>query len=101
MGIGRTQKQPAPWLVYTCGPMGVDKGYALEWMSKMGFFPLEHIVHVDPDGFKLMMPEWSMYVASNSESAGTMCHMESTFMMEIAQEAAMQLRQNIWIDGSL
>merc|ERR1711957_415701 len=76
------------------------KGYALDWMSRQGIFPLENIVHIDPDGFKLMMPEWSQYVAQDEE-AGTLCHMESCFMMELAQEAAMQLRQNIWIDGSL
>mmetsp|Transcript_105523 Transcript_105523/g.305199 ORF Transcript_105523/g.305199 Transcript_105523/m.305199 type:complete len:592 (+) Transcript_105523:154-1929(+) len=99
--IGRTIKQAAPWLVYTCGPMGVGKGFALDWMSRQGFFPLERIVHIDPDGFKLMMPEWRGYVARSDDQAGTMCHMESCFMMEVAQEAAMQLRQNIWVDGSL
>uniref|UniRef100_A0A7S2PK64 Zeta toxin domain-containing protein n=1 Tax=Zooxanthella nutricula TaxID=1333877 RepID=A0A7S2PK64_9DINO len=101
LAIGRTARQAAPWLVYTCGPMGVGKGFALNWMSKKGIFPLENIVHVDPDAFKLMMPEWSQYVAQASEEAGTLCHMESCFMMEIAQEAAMGLRQNIWVDGSL
>eukprot|EP00403_Amphidinium_massartii_P000683 CAMPEP_0178377404 /NCGR_PEP_ID=MMETSP0689_2-20121128/3901_1 /TAXON_ID=160604 /ORGANISM="Amphidinium massartii, Strain CS-259" /LENGTH=693 /DNA_ID=CAMNT_0019997457 /DNA_START=134 /DNA_END=2211 /DNA_ORIENTATION=- len=99
--VQRTQLQADPWLVYTCGPMGVGKGYAMSWMSKHGWFPLENIVHVDPDGFKLMMPEWSGYVEEDTEKAGTLCHMESCFMMEIAQEAAMQKRQNVWIDGSL
>lgn len=99
--ISRTARQPAPWMVYTCGPMGVGKGFALDWMSKKGFFPLENIVHVDPDAFKLVMPEWSSYVAEAAENAGSLCHMESSFMMEVAQEAAMNLRQNIWIDGSL
>jgi len=99
--VQKTGFQADPWLVYTCGPMGVGKGYAMSWMAKHGFFPLENIVHVDPDGFKLMMPEWSGYVEGNPEGAGTLCHMESCFMMEIAQEAAMQKRQNVWIDGSL
>lgn len=99
--IVRSDKLASPWLVYTCGPMGVGKGYSLSWMSKKGFFPLENIVHVDPDGFKMMMPEWPHYVAGDSETAGTMCHQESCFMMEVAQEAAMQKRQNVWVDGSL
>lgn len=93
--------QHAPWLVYTCGPMGVGKGYALSWMSRNGFFPMESIAHVDPDGFKQMMPEWCTYVERNRSTAGSMCHAESTFMMEIAQLAAMQKRQHVWIDGSL
>lgn len=99
--IMRTQPQPTPWLVFTCGPMGVGKGHTLSWMSKQGFFPLEGIVHVDPDAFKAMMPEWPHYVQLNKETAGTLCHHESCFMMEIAQAAAMSERQNIWIDGSL
>jgi len=99
--IVRSSEQPAPWLVFTCGPMGVGKGYCVSWMSKKGFFPLENIVHVDPDGFKMMMPEWSKYVKRSGDEAGTLCHQESALMMEIAQGAAIERRQNIWIDGSL
>ena len=62
--------------------MGVGKGYTLSWMSQHGFFPLENIVHIDPDAFKMMMPEWPDYVARERDSAGTMCHMESSFMVE-------------------
>jgi hypothetical protein len=29
----------------------------LSWMSSQGLFPLEYIVHVDPDFFKRIMPE--------------------------------------------
>eukprot|EP00434_Breviolum_minutum_P003629 symbB.v1.2.003196.t1/scaffold158.1/size292703/9 len=99
--ISRAVEQPAPWLVYTCGPMGVGKGYTLSWMSQHGFFPLENIVHIDPDAFKMMMPEWPDYVARDRDCAGTMCHKESSFMVEVAQAAAMEKRQNIWVDGSL
>mmetsp|Transcript_40435 Transcript_40435/g.93878 ORF Transcript_40435/g.93878 Transcript_40435/m.93878 type:complete len:646 (-) Transcript_40435:89-2026(-) len=99
--ISRAVEQPAPWLVYTCGPMGVGKGYTLSWMSQNGFFPLENIVHIDPDAFKMMMPEWPDYVAKDRDKAGTHCHLESSFMVEIAQAAAMEKKQNIWIDGSL
>lgn len=99
--ISRAVEQPAPWLVYTCGPMGVGKGYTLSWMSQNGFFPLENIVHIDPDAFKMMMPEWPDYVARDRDKAGTLCHLESSFMVEISQAAAMEKQQNIWVDGSL
>ena len=46
--VTRTHPQSRPWVVYTCGPMGVGKGFALSWMSQHGFFPLENIVHIDP-----------------------------------------------------
>lgn len=97
----RSPPQEGPWLVYTCGPMGVGKGYVLSWMARHGFFPLESYVHIDPDHFKSMMPEWPRYVATNSEEAGRRCHIESGFIGEIVQEVAMRRRQNIWIEGSL
>lgn len=55
--LGRTEAQARPWVVYTCGPMGVGKGHVLSWLSKQGLFPLEYIVHIDPDFFKRIMPE--------------------------------------------
>ena len=33
------------------------QGYTLYWLSANGYFPLENIVHVDPDHFKRCMPE--------------------------------------------
>ena len=29
--------QTDPWIVFTCGPMGAGKGYAIEWMAKQGY----------------------------------------------------------------
>mmetsp|Transcript_10557 Transcript_10557/g.24558 ORF Transcript_10557/g.24558 Transcript_10557/m.24558 type:complete len:688 (+) Transcript_10557:264-2327(+) len=98
--VARTAAQANPWVVFTCGPMGAGKGYALSWMSANGYFPIEDIVHVDPDHFKRIMPEWPEYTA-RGEEAGSLCHLESTFLQEIAQEAAMRLTQNVWVDGSL
>ena len=49
--VARTKPQSHPWVVYTCGPMGAGKGYALSWMSRNGYFPLENIVCIDPDHF--------------------------------------------------
>ena len=98
--VARTERQGNPWIVYTCGPMGAGKGYALSWMSRNGYFPLEDIVCIDPDHFKKMMPEWPHYVAERSD-AGSHCHRESGFLQEIAQEVAMKSSQNVWVDGSL
>lgn len=97
----RTEAQSSPWIVYTCGPFGAGKGYVLHWLSERGYFPLEEIVHVDPDGFKILMPEFEGYVARDRDSAGSMTHRESGFLAELAQEAAMERRQHIWVDGSL
>ena len=58
--------------------MGVGKGHVLSWLSSQGLFPLEFIVHIDPDFFKRIMPEWEHYVAKGEEMAGTLCHLGST-----------------------
>jgi len=47
-----------------------------------------------------MIVQWPEYTA-RGEEAGSLCHLESTFLQEIAQEAAMRLTQNVWVDGSL
>ena len=83
--VQRSEPQPAPWLVFTCGGMGVGKGYALGWMSEQGIFPLEDIVHIDPDHFKSVLPEWHSYVAyanrlNDPAIAGNRCHKESCYL---------------------
>lgn len=86
--------------------MGVGKGYALSWMSTRGIFPLEDIVHIDPDHFKAVMPEWSAYVNYGKQMddpsiPGNQCHRESCYMQEIALEESLKRQQHIWVDGSL
>ena len=81
-----------PWLVYTCGAMGSGKGWVMSWMSQRDILPLRRIVHVDPDRFKTMMPEWTGHVLKDAEAAGTRCHRESGLLAELAQEVAMRQR---------
>ena len=104
--VQRTTEQARPRLVFTCGAMGVGKGYALSWMSTRGIFPLEDIVHIDPDHFKAVMPEWSAYVNYGKQMddpsiPGNQCHRESCYMQEIALEESLKRQQHIWVDGSL
>ncbi|KAH8097655.1 zeta toxin [Aureococcus anophagefferens] len=63
--------------------------------------PLRSIVHIDPDRFKQMMPEWAGHVRRDAASAGTRCHKESGLLAELAQELAMRHRLHVWVDGSL
>jgi hypothetical protein len=53
---------------------GVGKGHVLNWLSAQKLFPLEYIVHVDPDFFKSIMPEWTRYRDLDEEQAGSFCH---------------------------
>ena len=95
-------KGSRPWLVYTCGPMGAGKGWVLGWMSANGILPLEKMAKIDPDAFKLRMPEWQIYQRSGlEEQAGTLTHAESSYVAEIAHRKAMSNGMSVWVDGSL
>ncbi|KAH8065484.1 zeta toxin [Aureococcus anophagefferens] len=87
--------------VFTCGAMGAGKGWVMNWMSTLDILPLRSIVHIDPDRFKQMMPEWAGHVRRDAASAGTRCHKESGLLAELAQELAMRHRLHVWVDGSL
>jgi hypothetical protein len=93
--------QTHPWIIFTGGAMGSGKGYCMNWLIKKGVIPLRGLRHVDPDVFKRSLPEWKGYVKLNPETAGSMTHLESSMMVEIAQELALQRNMNVWIDGSL
>lgn len=88
-----------PWLVLTCGPMGAGKGWVLGWMSSNSILPLERVAKIDPDAFKLRMPEWSVYQKHSVEIAGTSTHQESSYISEIAKHIAMKNGMNVWVDG--
>uniref|UniRef100_A0A7S0G7Z0 Zeta toxin domain-containing protein n=1 Tax=Rhodosorus marinus TaxID=101924 RepID=A0A7S0G7Z0_9RHOD len=89
-----------PWIIFTAGPMGAGKSHTLEWMNEKGYFPLENIVQLDPDKFKLALPEWGKYVEHDRLTAGFLTQKESGLLVEIGQEAALRCNKNIWIDGS-
>ena len=107
----------------TCGIPGVGKTYALSWMSKHEFFPLENIVRIDPDQFKTVMPEWSEYRKRDEPQAADKCHEErflhlttasrapcvvsdltclfSAYLRNLCWAVAMNKKQNIWVDSTL
>ena len=90
-----------PWVIFTAGAMGAGKGRTMAWLSESGVIPLDRIVHVDPDDFKVAFPEWMEYCARDPLTAGFHTRQESGLCCEIAQEAALQRRAHVWVDGSL
>jgi len=106
LGLNRTSdargRETSPsWIIFTGGAMGAGKGYTMNWMTKMGIIPIPNLRHIDPDVFKRKLPEWKYYVKLNPATAGSMTHLESSMLVEIAQEVALRQNMNIWIDGSL
>ena len=93
--------QQKPWIVFTAGAMGAGKSRVINWMSERAIFPLSNIVQLDPDVFKVAMPEWEGYVSRDPLTAGYHTRKESGFLVEVAQELAMRQFKHVWIDGSL
>ena len=101
MFASRQYSRLQPWIIFMCGSAGAGKGYTAQWLSRVGIFPLEQIVRVDPDHFKTLMPEWTNYLRENTANAAMLCHEESALIAELAQEAGMQQTQNMWVDSTL
>ncbi len=80
---------------------GVGKGFVLGWMSATGILQLERVCKIDPDSFKLRLPEWQLYQSHLAAEAGTQTHAESSYVAEIAQQLAMENSLDVWVDGSL
>eukprot|EP00611_Tribonema_gayanum_P022003 TRINITY_DN4342_c0_g1_i1.p1 TRINITY_DN4342_c0_g1~~TRINITY_DN4342_c0_g1_i1.p1 ORF type:complete len:489 (-),score=203.41 TRINITY_DN4342_c0_g1_i1:723-2189(-) len=99
--VGAAVEKEGPWIVFTAGAMGAGKSHVINWISQRGYFPLPDIVQIDPDLFKCGFPEWEEYVAYDPLQAGSKTRRESGYLVEIAQEAAMRMNKNVWVDGSL
>jgi hypothetical protein len=90
------------WICFTSGAMGAGKGYCMNWMMHHGVIPKGTFAcHIDPDAIKRKLPEWSIYLQNNPQSAGSFTHSESALIAEIAKEAALGMGLSVWVDGSL
>ncbi len=90
-----------PWVVFSAGAMGAGKSFAVRWMSNKGYFPLPDFVKVDADSIRTYLPEWGGYIVAQPLDAGRLTRSEAGMCVEIAMDAAMQNRKNVWVDGSL
>jgi glutaredoxin/predicted ABC-type ATPase len=90
----------SPWIVFSAGAMGAGKSHVVRWMSNQGYFPLPDIVKVDADSMRTYLPEWKSYIDADRWTAGELTRREAGMCVEIATDAAMHHRKNIWVDGS-
>ena len=70
--------------------MGAGKSHVLRaagcWGVGQGF------VMLDPDAIKFALPEMRAYIARNPNEAGTLTHLESSYLIEIALHVVIQRR---------
>jgi len=97
---GRTVS--APWLIFTCGAMGVGKGHALRYLHSKGRFPRNHFCLVDPDRFRKGLPETASYIANQLwRTLGRHTQREAGYLSEIALAACLNQSRNCVYDSSL
>ena len=91
-----------PWIVFTAGSMGAGKSWTLSKLVEKGRFPLLAFVTVDPDEIRRHLPEFHLYVNSQSpELAGELTRKEAGYIAEILTLAGLQAGKNVLVDGSL
>ena len=91
----------APRLIFTAGPMGAGKGYALKLVAPQVGVNLDEFLKIDPDQIKELLPEYQMLKKKDPTIAGSQVHQESGFVQELVLERALKLSKNIVLDGSL
>ncbi|TDJ09307.1 MAG: hypothetical protein E2O68_00520 [Deltaproteobacteria bacterium] len=106
-GIKLTGSRKKPRVIFTAGPMGVGKGYALEKLNACTY-PQGNFVTVDPDRIKNYLPEFKEQInlrknlsAEIKAGAAGYVHKESGYLAEIIQEIAFKSKLDIIVDGSL
>ena len=99
---GRSASGGAPWLIFTCGAMGVGKGWALRHLHEMGSFPRNHFCLIDPDRFRMGLPETSAYIAQQLwRNLGAHTQREAGYLSEVALQECLKQSRNCVYDSSL
>lgn len=99
--IGPNTTGTNPWIFFTCGPFGSGKSHTLKYLDKIGVINLNEYVHIDPDRIKYDLPEAKKYIESEPEMAGTLLHMESTYISLLIQYILFDMNFPMIVDGSL
>jgi hypothetical protein len=86
-------ERPILWMMG--GGSGVGKSTVLDTLRAEGSIPTEHVVHIDPDAFKEVIPEFRELVKRKESRAAAVVHEESTLMAREAFRQAISRRTDI------
>jgi hypothetical protein len=81
--------------------MGAGKTRTLKYLDRVGAFPLDDFLIVDPDKIKDCLPELQQLIAEDPKHAHSRLHKESGYIAEIIEREALQSGMNVVVDGSL
>jgi len=90
---------PIFWLMG--GGSGSGKSTVLQTLRDDGLIPTSDIVHIDPDTFKRVIPEFEELITRKDSRAAMVVHEESAFMAREAFAQAVSKRADIIYDTTL
>jgi hypothetical protein len=94
--IHRGAPQQNPIAMFTSGIFGAGKTHYINHN-----FNLKQCVRIDPDEIRRQLPEWDQLVRDHPKDAGTLTHMESTFIALLVERICIANKYNYLVDGSL
>ena len=93
------EERPILWLMG--GGSGSGKSTVLQTLRDDGFIPVNDVVHIDPDAFKKVIPEFEELIKRKDGRAAIIVHDESTLMAREAFARAVSKRADIIYDTTL
>lgn len=91
--------RPILWLMG--GGSGSGKSTILQTLRDKGLIPITDVVHIDPDRFKAVIPEFEELIKRKDSRAAMTVHEESTLMAREAFAQAVANRTDIIYDTTL
>jgi len=88
----------SPIVIFLAGAMGAGKTHVLTWASNHTGFDTQSYVKIDQDDIRDKLPEAEAYDAN---VMGERTQLESGYIAELAQHAAMSKSMDTIVDGSL
>jgi hypothetical protein len=88
-------------IIFTHGPFGAGKSYVMRYLEQKGYLDLSQYIYIDPDQLKYELPEAMEYIKKDPKGAGTLLHMESTFLSQMLQYIILDTGRSMIIDGSM
>ncbi len=88
-------------IIFTQGPFGAGKSYVMRHLQKLGLINLRQYIYIDPDKLKYELPEARDYIRQDPTGAGSLLHMESSYLSLLLQYVILDQGHSMIIDGSM
>lgn len=90
-----------PQLIFTCGCFGAGKSHCIKHLSRIGKLDINNYIYIDPDRIKYELIEARHYIAKDPVNAGSLLHMESTYISLLLQYVCFDAGYQMIVDGSM